>query len=387
MIKKIFPNNITLPTGHTLNCLVNNDTGEPYERPTYTRISHEVPLSMLEMSYGFNDYDYALVHLFKDHPDYFKFYEKSVEMGRMVILDNSLYELGSAFDMKEYADWIEKLHPTHYIIPDTFWSAQATIDQAMEWMVNYGRMIHPSIKKIGVAQGSTYEEIKRCYRFMDSIGCDCIAFTFKFSPDMLKSEGIDLSAAFSGTKIRVAGYEISGEDLCEEDKQAITRYMVLRQLEAEGVINKDKEHHLLGLQNTTALRACCSFPWVTSIDTSNPIINGFCGNLYNFNNEVLEVLKDNSLLQYESSYIGNSGLKKPTITLADVFTKELDEINEYWLRDIMHNVRAFREVVNPSVLSTISIYSDRIINYDCLPESIRNYNEKKFNINDERESE
>lgn len=384
MIKKIFPNNINLPTGHTLNCFVDNKTGEPYLRPAYTRISHEVPLSMLEMSRSFNDYDYALVHLFNDYPEYFNFYEKSVEMGRMVILDNSLYELGSAFDMKEYADWIEKLHPTHYIIPDTFWSAQATIDQAMEWMVNYGRMIHPSIKKIGVAQGSTYEEIKRCYTFMDSIGCDCIAFTFKFSPDMLKSEGINLSAAFNNAKIRVAGYEISGEDLCEEDKQAITRYMVLRQLAQDGVINPTKEHHLLGLQNTTALRACCSFPWVTSIDTSNPIINGFCGNIYYFNNEVLN---DNSLIREEYNYIGNSGLNKPTMALADVFTRKLDEINEYWLRDIMHNVRAFREVVNPSVLSTISIYSDRIINDDCLPESIRNYKEIKSNIDDERESE
>lgn len=384
MIKKIFPNNIKLPTGNTLNCFVNNNTGEPYGPPIYTRISHEVPLSMLEMSRGFNDYDYALVHLFKDYPEYFNFYEKSVEMGRMVILDNSLYELGSAFDMKEYADWIEKLHPTHYIIPDTFWSAQATIDQAMEWMVNYGRMIHPSIKKIGVAQGSTYEEIKRCYTFMDSIGCDCIAFTFKFSPDMLKSEGINLQAAFNNAKIRVAGYEISGEDLCEEDKQAITRYMVLRQLAQDGVINPTKEHHLLGLQNTTALRACCSFPWVTSIDTSNPIINGFCGNIYYFNNEVLN---DNSLIREEYDYIGNSGLKKPTTTLADVFTRELDEINEYWLRDIMHNVQAFREVVNPAVLSTILMHSDRIINDGCLPESIRNYKEIKSNIDDERESE
>lgn len=199
---------------------------------------------------------------------------------------------------------------------------------------------------------------------------------------MLKSKGINLPAAFNNAKIRVAGYEVSGEDLCEEDKQAITRYMVLRQLAQDGVINPTKEHHLLGLQNTTALRACCSFPWVTSIDTSNPIINGFCGNIYYFNNEVLN---NNSLEEYD--YIGNSGLKKPTTTLADVFTRELDEINEYWLRDIMHNVQAFREVVNPSVLSTISIYSDRIINDGCLPESIRNYKEIKSNIDDEQESE
>lgn len=33
-------------------------------------VSHEVPLSLLEKSRSFNDYDYALVHLFEIYPEF-----------------------------------------------------------------------------------------------------------------------------------------------------------------------------------------------------------------------------------------------------------------------------------------------------------------------------
>lgn len=344
MSEEISANGIVLPDGGTLNIYISNDTYEPYPDFDFipTQISHEVPLSMLEMSRGFNDYDYALVHLFKDHPQYYEFYKKSVEMGRKVILDNSLYELGEAFDMREYAEWIEKLQPTYYIIPDTFWSSQATIDQAMEWMINYGRYINPSIKKIGVAQGATYNDIKRSYQFMDSIGCDCIAFTFKFSPDMLTDQELKLDDFLDDLSIRLPWRIYSDSDLFPEDKQAACRYLILKKLDEDGVINHNKEHHLLGLQNTTLLFESCRFPWVTSIDTSNPVINGFVYNKYVFINSII----------YDERYafIGNSGAPKPEKQLKDYF---YDTPSNEILNYIMHNIRAFREIVNPLTLSTV----------------------------------
>ena len=76
------------------------------------KISHESPLSMLEISRTYNNYDYALVHLFETHPEYYKFFEDSVKMGRHVLLDNSIFELGKSFDPKRYAYLIQKLQPT-----------------------------------------------------------------------------------------------------------------------------------------------------------------------------------------------------------------------------------------------------------------------------------
>ena len=52
-------------------------------------------------SRSFNDYDYALVHLFETHPKYYEFFEESLLRGREVYLDNSLFEL------RESLIWID----------------------------------------------------------------------------------------------------------------------------------------------------------------------------------------------------------------------------------------------------------------------------------------
>lgn len=344
MVETIDNISLQTPDGTNLDRLL-YEVGKK-KKPTL--ISHEVPLGLLEMSRWFNDYDYALVHLFDQYPQYYEFYKKSLELGRMVILDNSLYELGEAFDMEKYFEWIEKLHPTHYIIPDTFWDSQATIDQAIEWMFKYGNRLDPKIKKIGVAQGSTYRDIVRSYQFLDTLGCDVIAFTFKFAPTMIDDLDFKLDPFIRNTSISMKGKKHTGEFI-NEDIQALCRYKLLLDLSYNNVINTKKEHHLLGLQNTTLLYFSCLFPWITSIDTSNPIINGYLGELYSFNHEY------NSLLSYSHSYIGNSGRPKPKEQLKDIFEKLEPGTPEYLdvIENIKHNVHAFREIVNPSANSSI----------------------------------
>ncbi len=377
MIDHISPSKFITPSGENFQINKRDFDNVQY---TNTLISHEVPLSLLEMSRWFNDYDYALVHLFENYPQYFDFYKKSVEMGRMVILDNSLYELGEAFDMAKYAEWILKLRPTHYIIPDTFWDSDATIKQAMMWMSEYGWKIKkeiPGIKIIGVAQGSSYQDIKKSYKFLETF-CDVIAFTFKFSPKMQIDPDINLTQWFDDTQVMYPCYEISGESLSPEDKQAICRYAVLWKLDQEGIINQSKEHHLLGLQNTTALFQTCRFPWVTSIDTSNPIINGYLGNIYYFNEEIMN-LPDKSHT-WMISYVGNSGHPKPKLQLKDIF-ESLTPKSPDWeliLNDIKHNVREFREIVNPSNYSTILI-GDRIMQDDYIIDSMKDFLSEKIN--------
>ncbi len=63
-------------------------------------VSHETPVSFLETSRRYNDYDYALVHLFETNPEYYSFFKSSKTLGREVLLDNSIFELGEAFDTK-----------------------------------------------------------------------------------------------------------------------------------------------------------------------------------------------------------------------------------------------------------------------------------------------
>jgi len=110
-------------------------------------ISHEVPLSFLKESLTFNDYDYALVHLFEKYPEYFAFFQKSLSLKRQVILDNSLYELGESFEAESFASYIEKLNPTYYIVPDVWAKGPENIESYSKFNFELNSL------KIGVVQG------------------------------------------------------------------------------------------------------------------------------------------------------------------------------------------------------------------------------------------
>lgn len=296
-------------------------------------ISHEVPLALLNESRFFNDFDYALVHLLDANEQYRKYYMNAVNEGRTVYLDNSLYELGKAFDPKKYLEWIIELRPTYYIIPDTFWDTEATMKQAMNWILNFAPKVPDGVKTIGVCQGSCYEDIKRCYKFMSTL-VDMVAFTFKF-PIKFPNNFVEMSGeAFQKHYWNIVDIVNPGEhnDIGNMDtiKQAMMRYSVLSMLVEEDVIDTTKEHHLLGMQNTLLLHSLSKMRWITSIDTSNPIISGLMYTPYDIICE-----------QGGGSMVGNHWKEKPNKVLADFFEEPVDNIQHDIIR---YNVMAFREL-------------------------------------------
>jgi len=230
------------------------------------KISHESPLSLMPQSRNYNDYDYALVHLFEEIPEYYEFFTDAVKDGRHVLLDNSVFELGEAFDPVKYAFWISRLKPAEYIIPDVLEDALGTMDKALDWKENQWALLHqgetplaPNTKCIGVVQGKTYNELVQCYQYMDEvIGVDKIAISFDYS--------YYLEVCPHPNKW--AGY-------------ALGRAQTLTRMLNDGIINQGKAHHLLG----------CALPiefffyregfnWIESVDTSSPIVHGLCNIVY-----------------------------------------------------------------------------------------------------------
>ncbi|MGA1047385.1 MAG: hypothetical protein ACO3UU_05205 [Minisyncoccia bacterium] len=65
-------------------------------------IAHEAPISLMSEVQFYTDYDYALVHHFEHHEEYFNFFKRSLANNREVILDNSIFELKTAFDPEKY---------------------------------------------------------------------------------------------------------------------------------------------------------------------------------------------------------------------------------------------------------------------------------------------
>ena len=217
------------------------------------KISHESPLCLLDRSRSYNDYDYALVHLFETEPTYLQFFKDSLAQGRTVLLDNSIFELGTAFYPGEYAYWIEELRPTEYIIPDVLEDTLGTMDNALDWKEKYSDL--PG-KTIGVVQGKSYEDLVQCYDYLDCIiGVDKIAISFDYS------------------------YYL---EVCPHPNKwmgyALGRVQTLTRLLNDGVINTKKPHHLLGCALPIEFMFYRQgFEWLESLDTSNPIVHAIMG--------------------------------------------------------------------------------------------------------------
>ena len=195
------------------------------------QLSNESPICMLDKSHLYNDYDYALVHLFDDHPQYFDHFKNSLQQDRKVYLDNSIFELGKSFNSLKYIDWIEKLNPTYYIVPDVLEDASGTIRQLFEFnnmlagdlppvpehevidiIEQAGGEEQPAdsesncgdcqesasppvdlnnfkpSKQIGVVQGKDWDELVECYQVMSKM-VDMIAISFDYSYYLFTGRG------------------------------------------------------------------------------------------------------------------------------------------------------------------------------------------------------
>lgn len=212
------------------------------------RIAHEAPLSIIREVQLKTDYDYALVHLFEESTEYYNFFEEAKAKGRYVILDNSIFELGEAFDMDKFAKYVQALQPSAYIVPDALEDMPMTIANFDMWNRSYKDL--PGLK-IGVVQGKTLEEIVRCYNYMNQVA-DVIAISFDYS-----------------------FYE---EKFPEEETKYHSwmkgRQWLLQHMLDEGIINTKKPHHLLGAGLPQEFAYYKNWKWIDTIDTSNPVVHG-----------------------------------------------------------------------------------------------------------------
>ena len=221
------------------------------------KIAHEAPIDVFEEVQKLTDYDYALVHLLEQNGRYRDTFERAVKKGREVILDNSIFELEEAFEADRFAMWVERLKPTWYIIPDALENAEKTMQQAADWIKTYKDI--PG-KSIGVVQGKTYQEIRDCYRAMDEIAkVDMIAISFDYSY-----------------------YQESVPHPNKYVSWMLGRVKLMGDLLRDGIINKNKPHHLLGcsLPQEFSFYKHSDYNWIYSLDTSNPIVHGIKGISY-----------------------------------------------------------------------------------------------------------
>ena len=265
----------------------------------FIEVSHESPISMLKQSLEYNDYAYALVHLFETHPRYYDFFENlSVYSDVPVLLDNSIFELKKAFDPKKYCEWIDRLDPNYYIVPDVLEDGMETRREWMKWINNF--QPDTDALRIGVVQGKDWTDLVECYKFMAS-EADYIAISFDYEYYM--------NTGFGGDKLQ---------------RWCTGRQRFIHQLIDEGIWCWDKPHHLLGCSLSREFKYYVNNDVynIKSCDTSNPIVAAIKGFRYN----------------------GDLGLTtKPSTLLADLIDHD---ITDDQLENIIYNTKMFKKGID-----------------------------------------
>jgi len=163
-----------------------------------------------------------------------------------------------------------------------------------EWNMRYKDL--PG-KKIGVVQGKSYEEIKACYIYMNEIAdVDMVAISFDYSY-----------------------YTKSVPHPNKYVSWMLGRVKLLGDLMKDGVINESKPHHLLGCGLPQEFSFYSQYPWIYSLDTSNPVVHGIKG------------------IEY-----GEDGLwSKESQKLFELINYEVEDTNT-----ILYNINKFRWFTN-----------------------------------------
>jgi len=262
---------------------------------------------------------------------------ESLSEGRKVYLDNSIFELKKSFDPARYVEWIGKLQPTYYIVPDVLEDADGTVRQMMEWFDD--TCGDSSVKKtcgtIGVVQGRDWDDLTRCYKVVEQL-VDVVAISFDYDYYLLTGDGTGETGTSWGEVVygdAVPSVDDTADPMeCGVCIDKLNRYKTGRQrfisqLINEGIWNWKKPHHLLGcsLASEFGYYTDNNIYNIVTIDTSNPIVAGLKGYRYN----------------------DTRGLRgKPRTLLADMidFRVSEDELPRY-LNDIEYNTKMFKKII------------------------------------------
>jgi hypothetical protein len=219
------------------------------------KVSHEVPLCLLDESLKFNDYDYCLPHLMDENEEYKQFFLKSKESGRHIMMDNSLHELGVPYSEDRLMYWLQVLQPQEFFVADYWEDKTQSIVSAKKWaQIQYG---FPKITFIAVVQGKSYAEALECYQTYKDLGYKKIAFSYG------------------------ASYY---NEICPHPNKnlgkALGRIQVISQLYSDRIISSKDKLHLLGCASPFEFSWYDGIPFIESIDTSNPIMATLDGTKY-----------------------------------------------------------------------------------------------------------
>jgi hypothetical protein len=218
------------------------------------KISHEVPFCLLEKSREFNDYDYCLPHLMDENEEYRNFFYESKKMGRYIVMDNSLHELGEAYNTERLLYWVNEIKPNEFIVPDVWEDYSSSVRNARQWSTVE---LPEEVIKVAVVQAKSLHEAILCTQAYKDFGYKKIAYSYG------------------------ASYY---NELCPHpDKdfgKAIGRFIAIEKMIDAKVLSHTDRVHLLGTASPIEFGLYKNIKCIESIDTSNPVMAGIEKRVY-----------------------------------------------------------------------------------------------------------
>lgn len=230
------------------------------------KISHESPLSLLNDSLKFNDYQYILPTFYNKYKEYKEFmlnYRK--QKHSFIILDNGLFEGDNLTDI-QLLELIKEIKPDIFIVPDVWNNRAYTIVNAKSWYKNYRKQLPRNTKLMAVLQGDLYSELFECYTTLIDIGYKHIAFNHS-------------------SRAYLNHFKDYNEQNLIQD-QTLGRVNLINNLIERRLIDTSCYHHLLGASTwyEFGLYSDKKYNFIKSCDTSAPIINGMLEVKFEHNN-------------------------------------------------------------------------------------------------------
>ena len=233
------------------------------------KISHESPENyyLQGLTADLVAYQYCLAHRFQSTPAYRYYFYKYKYQGGEVYLDNSLYELGSAFSGSEYLEIIKGLGPDYYFLPDVFNQTVDNIESQLSFFANVTSSISSEVSKpIAICHGMTPKDIISSFRILNSALPDYAMIAIPFGSHAWLNEEDDPKY------IR--------KNKCEDDnaRMAANRGIFLNRYYKT---LRKRNIHLLGcrgLREIPFINCLESTDFIRSIDTSLPVASALEGN-------------------------------------------------------------------------------------------------------------
>lgn len=226
------------------------------------RVSHEAPIAHMREVRKYIDYCYLLPHMLDQSKEYRDYFFESKEMGRHIIMDNSLHELGHPYSEPRLLFWLNKIQPQEFIVPDYWMDKDQTLAKAEEWINRKDIPKKTKTKLIAVVQAKTATEAVTCYTSLRKMGYEKIAFSY--GADWYYREGLSTTPD-SENKFITKGYG---------------RYHFIKWMYNKGWIFDNHDIHLLGCNVPQEFSLYKGMPFISTIDTSNPVIHGLAGIKY-----------------------------------------------------------------------------------------------------------